>query len=115
MGISQKIPYLKDLTLYTLRISTIYASFFLLSRCLPINLVLAGIFAIFIAQHLSNTTKLILITAYFFSNYALAQSTFSEFSTIAIYSLLSIALTLGTLLDLNIKLKKELEKQHHSP
>lgn len=107
MGINQKFPYLTDLLLYILRISIIYAAFYLLARYLPINLVLAGMFTIFIAQHISNIIKILLAATYFFLNYVSNQFIFSELSTLVIYGLVSITLTGITLLDLNIKIKKE--------
>ncbi len=90
-----------------LRISIFFAAFYLLARYLPINLVLAGIFTIFIAQHISNFTKILLTATYFFLNYVSNQFIFSELSILVVYGLVSIALTGITMLDLNIKIKKE--------
>ena len=107
MGINQKIPYLTDLLEYTLRMGIIYTVFYLLAGYFPVNLVLAGIFTIFIAQHLSNITKMLLTATYFFLNFVSNQFIFSELSTLVIYGLISITLTGITMLDLNIKIKKE--------
>ena len=107
MGINQKLPYFSDLLFYMLRISIFFAVFYLLAMYFPINLVLAGIFTIFIAQHISNITKILLTTTYFFLNYVSNQFIFSELLILVIYGLVSIALTGITMLDLNRKIKKE--------